>query len=78
MVRRDGAEVKRERLEEIAREIQRLLFNEGQICFSRCVNALIYKHGLKKERAIEYLEILEGLDKFVIDKEHDIIKKAES
>jgi hypothetical protein len=78
MVRRDGAEIRKERMEEIARIIQRSLSNESELIFSKTVSTLAYKFGLKPERISEYLEILDDLGQFVLDKEHDLIKKLKA
>lgn len=75
MVRRDGAEIRKERIQEIARVIQRLLHNHSEILLSKCLATFQYEFGLTKEKIMEYLEVLEGLGQFTLDKEHDKIKK---
>jgi hypothetical protein len=76
MVRRDGAEIRKERMEELARFIQRSLRNSEAISLSITIKSFAYQHGLRPERVMEYLEILEGLGQFTIDREHDLIKKV--
>jgi hypothetical protein len=75
MVRRDGAEVRKERIQEIARLIHRSLHNHGEISLSKTLATLQYEFGLTKDKIQEYLEILEGLGHFLIEKEEDKIKK---
>jgi hypothetical protein len=75
MVRRDGAEVRKERIQEIARLIHRSLHKNGEISFSKTLATLQYEFGLTRDKLQEYIEILEGLGQFVIDKEQDKIKK---
>ena len=78
MVRRDGAEIRKERMEEIARNIQRMLRNSSEIPLSTTIKTFAYQYGLRPERVAEYLEILEGLNQFLIDKEHDKIMKVKA
>jgi len=75
MVRRDGAEIRKERIQEVARFVQRALLNEKELSLSRTLAVLQYETGLTKEKLMEYLSILEGLGHFVIDKEHDKIRR---
>ena len=76
MVRRDGAEVRKERIQEIARLIQRLLLNHGELSLSKTIAVFQYELGLTKEKVIEYFGVLEGLGQFILDKERDKIVKA--
>jgi hypothetical protein len=78
MVRRDGAAVRKERIQEIARIIQALLMkNSGGLSLRQTVAALQYETGLTSEKITEYLAVLENLGRFALDKEHDTIKKIE-
>lgn len=74
MVRRDGAEIRKERMQEVARFIQRALVNEKELSLSKTLAVLAYETGLTKEKLMEYLSILENLGQFVIDKEQDKIR----
>jgi len=77
MVRRDGAEVRKERIQEIAKRILGLLHKSGgQILLGRTLSALEYEFGLTKERLMEYLRINEDLSRFVLDVEKDKIRSA--
>jgi len=75
MVRRDGAEIKRERIQQIARTIQRSLLNNKELSLSKTVATLEYEIGLRSERIMEYLTVLEKIGQFTIDNEGDKIKK---
>jgi len=76
MVKRDGAAIRRERMEEIARTIQRNLHNHGEIPLRQNVALFAYKLGLTKPKVTEYLRILEELGQFVLDFEGDKIRKV--
>jgi len=72
MVRRDGAEVRRERIQKIGRRVIALLHEKGNgIRLGKTVSRLAYEFGLTKEKIMEYLRILEDLDRFVLDVEND-------
>ena len=75
MVRRDGAEAKKERMEQIARKIQALLYAQNPILLSRTTAQIEYDFGLTKHRIFEYLETLQNLGQFEIDRDNDQIKK---
>ena len=75
MVRRDGAEIKRERIQQIARLIQRSLLNNKELSLSKTIATLEYEIGLRPERIMEYLTVLEKIGQFTIDNEGDKSKK---
>lgn len=75
MVRKDGAEARKERMEQIAKRIMAKLSMEKEISLSKETAEIEYEFGLRKERIMEYLEILEKLTRFVLDKDNDKIKK---
>lgn len=75
MVRKDGAEVRRQRIAEIGKAVQKSLLNHGEIVLSKTIAVLQYESGLTKEKVLEYLEVLENLGQFEIDRENDKIKK---
>jgi len=75
MVRRDGAEVRKERIQEIARLIHRSLQRNGEISLSKTLSLVQYEFGLTRDKIQEYIGILEGLGQFRIEKEQDKIKK---
>ena len=75
MVKRDGAAVKKERIQEIAKLIQRSLLNNKELSLSKTLATLQYEFGLRSEKIMEYLRILEDLGQFTFDIEGDKIKK---
>jgi hypothetical protein len=77
MVRRDGAEVRRDRIKRIAQYIQKELYNspDGWILLDKTVAILMLEHGLTKVKLMEYLEILQTANQFEIDFENNMIKK---
>jgi len=75
VVKRDGAAVKKERIQEIAKLIQRSLLNNKELSLSKTVATLEYEIGLRPERIMEYLTVLEKIGQFIIDNEGDKIKK---
>jgi len=78
MVRRDGAAIRKERIQEMARFIQRSLLNHQAISLSKTVAMLQYEFGLTKEKILEYFQVLEDLGQFTLDLEGDRIEKAET
>ena len=75
MVRKDGAEAKKERMEKIARAIQAALFNQNAIPLSKTIAQFEYDFGLTKAKVMEYLGTLQNLERFTIDEENNQIKK---
>jgi deoxyribose-phosphate aldolase len=79
MVRRDGAEARKERIELIARTIQAALFknkDSGSIMLSKTVAELMLQTGLTRIKTMEYLELLQTAGQFEIDHNDDKIKRA--
>lgn len=77
MTRRDGAEIRKERIQKIGRRVLALLHEkDGCIPLGRTVSALAYEFGLTKEKIMEYLGILEDLARFKLDVENDRILKV--
>ena len=75
MVRRDGAAIRKERIQEIARKIQSILHKQSEISLSKTVATLQYEFGLTREKIMEYLRLLEALGQFTLDIEGDKIRK---
>jgi hypothetical protein len=81
LVRRDGAEARKERIEKIARRIQAALFankDTGYISLKKTVATLSIEVGCTPEKIMEYLELLAITDQFIIDHENDQIRKVVS
>jgi hypothetical protein len=76
MVKRDGAETRKERIEQIARKIMAELNKEEEISLSKTISEIEYEFGLTKEKTMEYMKILQDLGRFIIDEDNDKIKKA--
>jgi len=74
MVRRDGAEIRRERIQKVTKRVLSLLHEHGEISLSKTIALLQYEFGLTKERLKEYLKIGQDTGHFVIDTENDEIK----
>jgi len=76
MVRRDGAEVRKERIQEIARSIHSLLVkSNGELSLKQTMAKLEYETGLTPEKISEYVSILENMGQFIVDKERAVIQK---
>ena len=75
MVRRDGAEARKERIQRIAQSIHADLHKDGEITLSKKTAILQYDLGLTKEKIREYLQILADMDQFTIDESSDRIRK---
>ena len=80
MVRRDGAEARKERYSKIAQTIHSLLFEAKEqgvyyIPYKITVIRLKVEMGLTLEKILEYMTDLEALSHFEIDEERDQIRK---
>jgi hypothetical protein len=75
MVRKDGAEARKERIQQVAKIIQRRLYNEGEISLLKTLAFLQYETGLTPQKLMEYLTILEEMGQFILDADGDKIKK---
>lgn len=76
MVRRDGAAIRKQRIQEIGRRIMSKLHNHGEIPLSKTIATLQYEIGLTKEKLMEYLGILEAMERFKIEVEGNRIRKV--
>jgi hypothetical protein len=76
MVRKDGAEVRRQRIHEIAQAVLKGLNQKQTLQLSNVLSSLQYDTGLTKEKILEYLDIMAEQGQFVIDNDHDTIRKA--
>jgi len=76
MVRRDGAEVRRERIQQIVTCVLGLLHKKnGQIPLSETIALLQYEMGLTKPKLMEYLKIGEDTGHFIVEIEKNTIGK---
>ena len=83
MVKRDGAETRRERIKEIAKMLQ-AGFHEKmekgekpEFQLSKFITLVEFDYGLSREKVIEYLEIIQGIGQIEIDYENDKLRKPE-
>jgi len=73
MVRRDGAEIRKERIQEIIKRIMSLLYDKEELELDSMVAMLEYETGLRPEKILEYLKVGEKLKRFEIDTDNDKI-----
>lgn len=79
MVKGDGAEKRRERLEQIAKLVQAALFQSkesGEIPLVKTVAKLMLATGLTEPKLMEYLGLLQKADQFEMDAQNDKIKRV--
>jgi DNA-binding IclR family transcriptional regulator len=76
MPRKDGAAIRKERIQEIAVSILKALSRENPLSLSKTLAALQYSTGLTKSKLSEYLDIMVQNGQFSIDVEKDQIKKV--
>ena len=75
MVRRDGAEIRKERIQEVIRRIVSLLYNNDEIELDSTIAMLQYETGLRPDKILEYLEIGDQLKRFELDIDKNKIRK---
>ena len=79
MVRKDGAEARKERIAEIAKTVHSSLYEAkeiGSISLSRTVTKIMIKTGLTRNNVVEILKLLCEDDQFELDENEDQIRKA--
>ena len=81
MVRKDGAETRKERYVIIAQTIQQLLFKAKEqglnhIPLRKSIVGFKVEMGLTTEKIMEYMKDLEELGQFEIDYEKDQIRRS--
>ena len=78
MVSRDGAQVRKERIQTITQFVLGQLFNNGgKISLSKIIAMLEYETGLRHEKIVEYLRIGADVERFVVDRENNLIKSMD-
>jgi hypothetical protein len=75
MVRRDGAEIRKERIQEVVRRVVSLLHNQEEINLDSTIALLQYEMGLTSEKILEYLKIGDQLKRFELDTDKNQIRK---
>ena len=79
MVRKDGAEARKERISKIATTIQASLYQNkdlGYIPLNKTIAKQELETGLTREKILEYLAILVEADQFEVDHEKGQIRKT--
>ena len=79
MVKRDGAETRRQRIALITKMAHSALHAspKGEISLTKFVAKVMYETGLTQEKNMEYLQVPEKMGQFEIDLENDIIRKPQ-
>ena len=78
MVRKDGAEARKERIAKIAANVQAALYQNkdvGYISLKKTVAKQELESGLTHQKIMEYLALLVEADQFEMDLENDKIRK---
>jgi hypothetical protein len=82
LVRRDGAEARRERITMIARMIQATLHKKKEnqepeeLPLDKTVARLSIETGLTREKIMEYFSLLESDEQFVLDMDNNKIRRT--
>ena len=83
MVKKDGAETRRERISQIARSLQAAFHEKkekGEIAelkLSKFISLVMFNTGLTKEKVVLYLEVIQDIGQCEIDSENGKIRKPE-
>jgi len=78
MVRKDGAEARKERINNIARQIQAALTMNKQTGFiplKKTVATIQLDTGLTEQKIMEYFDILQAAGQIELDVDNDKIKR---
>ena len=78
MVRKDGAEARKERINNIARQIQAALTmnkQTGFIALKKTIATIQLDTGLTEQKIMEYFDILQAAGQIELDVDNDKIKR---
>lgn len=78
MVRKDGAEVRKQRMHEVAQAVLKSLAQMNPLSLSRTLASLQYSTGLTREKLTEYMGIMQEMGQFVVNVEKDQIRRETS
>jgi hypothetical protein len=78
MIRKDGTEARKQRIQEIIRWVMSKLNQDEEVILSKAISALQFEMGLTGDRIMEYLKIGEDIGRFILDVKNNRIKKTES
>jgi hypothetical protein len=74
MVDKDGAAVRKERIQKITQEVLKSLQNCKELSLSKTLAELEYNIGLTKPKILEYLQVATDAGRFILDIDNDKIK----
>ena len=83
MVKKDGAEARRERIKQIAQSMQAAFHEKKEkggtpeLQLSKFISSLMFNTGLTREKVILYLEIIQDMGQCELDFENDKIRKPQ-
>jgi hypothetical protein len=81
MVRKDGAEARKERIAEIAKTIQALLYQNkesGAVSLRKVLAQIMISSGLTRDKVLEYLRLLSEAGQFEVDEKNDKIMRGQA
>jgi len=80
LVRKDGAEARKERFGQIAQMVQACLFQNketGEISLRKTLAKIMIDTGLTKDKVLEYLQLLNDAGQFELDEKNEKITKVQ-
>ncbi len=80
MVKKDGAETRKNRINDLNKRLQAAITrNNGEpISLSKTVAYEMYNSGLTKEKVMEYLRVIEGIGHIELDYVNDKIRRPKT
>ncbi|MGD0449915.1 MAG: hypothetical protein ABSA79_02525 [Candidatus Bathyarchaeia archaeon] len=79
MVRKDGAEARKDRISQIAQTIQACLFQNketGEVPLRKVLARIMIDTGLTKDKVLEYLQLLNDAGQFELDEKNEKIARV--
>ena len=81
MVRKDGAEARKERIAEIAKTVQSFLYQNkesGEVPLRKVLAQIMISTGLTRVKVLEYLQLLNDAGQFELDEKNDMIIRVQT
>ena len=81
MVRKDGAEARKERIAEIAKTVQAFLYQNkesGEVPLRKVLAQIMISTGLTRVKVLEYLQLLNDAGQFELDEKNDMIMRVQT
>ena len=75
MVRRDGAEIRRQRMQNVTSYVLRILQERSVVDLPEVLAEQQYQTGLTREKIVEYLEVIAATGRFELDVEAGKIRR---